>query len=161
MLFNTAHLSVASQVARTNTSWLHTSSFLYFFKGKGEKKEKEKKKRCSPSHSALLRAQTFIGMVCQHILVRCLTPTACVQRNDWLENKNNGNKQLIVEIINSTSSCELCRLSTSQLTELCWKITSYMKPWLWVETINYLWLKNPQVSLFSYFDFDFLPELLK
>lgn len=129
VLFNTAHLSATSQAARTNRA---DCTQVYFCVSP---KEQQQQQSLSFTFSLVEGTSFHRYGLPAHTSQVLNTYSLCskessVRRSHWLQNKSNGNNLIIFKTINSTSSCELCRLSTPQLTELCWKITYHMKPWL-------------------------------
>lgn len=99
--YSTQHTSqsLTSQLGQTQ---LIARKFMFAFL---------KRKRLFFTSSLAEGIKTLIGIICQHIKVRCLTHVACIQRNHWLQKliQINENNPLILEIMNSTKSCELCR----------------------------------------------------
>lgn len=108
--YSTQHTSqsLTSQLGQTQ---LIARKFIFAFL---------KRKSLSFTFSLVEGIKTLIGIICQHIKVRCLIHVACIQKYQkyhWLQKHHwlqkliqiNENNQLIVEIINSTKSCELCR----------------------------------------------------
>lgn len=99
--YSTQHTSqsLTSQLGQTQ---LIARKFIFAFL---------KRKSLSFTFNLVEGIKTLIGIICQHIKVRCLIHVACIQKYHWLQKliQINENNQLIVEILNSTKSCELCR----------------------------------------------------